>query len=70
MIIEVDCNNDMVTLLSRYDTPDAKYVVNNPLRILKMLEEIFTEMANDAERGLNVSLLKIDEDTRTIIGEW
>lgn len=73
MIIEVDCNNDRVSLQgSSFKITDGNvnFKVKDPITILKMLEEIFTAVADGVDGGLNVQLLKLDEDTRTTIGEW
>jgi len=68
MIIEVNCNTDEVII-----NETIKYPCKNPTQIIKILEEIFhIQYRNKAfeKGGLNISLIKIDEDTRTTIGEW
>lgn len=64
MIITVDCNNDKVYLDDRTPTiieMKCKHTINT----LYILDEIFNRLNIDG-----ITLIKIDEDERSIVGEW
>lgn len=67
--IEVDCNSDNLTIKSPSYRKPFEFDVKYPTQILKVLEEVINLISEDRET-LDIILTKVDEDTRTTIGEW
>jgi len=65
ILIEVSYNDDTISMTDNQGTINMK--VKYPFEILKILEEVINILKGD-EKG--VQLVKIDEDSRTVIGEW
>lgn len=65
MIITIDCNSDTVRIENRKQ--DISLKIKHPNQILEVLVEIFNIM--DIE-NYHIQLVKIDEDNRSIVGEW
>jgi hypothetical protein len=73
MRVELDYNSDIVTITS----PQLKVVfdkIKNMKEIQSILEEVFNMLdesrLSSAQPYFDISLEKIDEDTRSTIGEW
>jgi hypothetical protein len=65
-VIEViiDCNNDKVELWQN-DLLVCEIKVERPSQYVSFFEELFTRVVEKYVR-----LVKVDEDTKTTIGEW
>jgi hypothetical protein len=69
MIIEVNCNNDSLEIKSSSYKQPFEFDVKYPTQVIKILEELINLISEDRET-LGIQLVKIDEDTKTTIGEW
>ncbi len=70
MIISVDCNNDRVTFSSEKNEITYSTTTKEPERLVKILEELFSQLSEDPSLVIGVQLEKISEDHRTTIGDW
>jgi hypothetical protein len=63
--IIVNCNEDAVFF------KNYVFHVTQPLNVIDMLQKLFDELIEYQDNTtLSIQLVKIDEDTRTIVGEW
>ena len=63
--IVVDCNND------RINFGESHFDLERPHYTLEILHALFDLLSDIQDEGiLNIQLIKIDEDTRTVVGEW
>lgn len=68
--IIVDCNNDLLSTSDDNKVLGEMKVVH-PVGLCKILENLFDSISDYKPNVvLYVRLTKIDEDTRTTIGEW
>jgi len=68
--IEVDCNNDKLSIKDSTGHLDKELSVKLPTELCKLLSILLDEISGKVDVVLGVELIKIDEDTRTTIGEW
>lgn len=70
MKITVDCNIDIVTVISDTEDREMKWPTKEPNKILHILEEILNLLEPSGVVPSGVVLTKIDEDREIIIAEW
>ena len=71
MKIEIDCNNDILTI-NDGEGDICKFKIDDPIKVITFLEEIFNRINPNIHTStpLNIELVKIDEDSKYTIGEW
>lgn len=68
MTLTVDCNNDVLTI--ERDTSTMQLTLKRPNEVLNILFSVIDAVIAAKDSGQYVSLVKIDEDSRTTIEEW
>lgn len=69
--IIVNCNDDNLTI--SYNQIESlnlsRMPIIHPIRLIEVFENLFNEIT-DGHDPIGVTLIKIDEDTSTTVGEW
>lgn len=68
--IVVDCNSDNVTIIDNSERQSIAFDVKHPNDYIKFIQALFGILYCDDEPPVYISLIKIDEDSKSTVEEW